>query len=162
MLKQLLAGGSVLAVLFAGGLSAQAQAPSPQPKVQPAPQVQVSPAELEKFANAIKQLRVIQQASQAEMVKAVQSEKLSEQRFIQIYQVQQNPQAPTTPKVTPTEKQSFDKAFAKIGQIQQTTQTKMKQVVQSQGMEVQRFNQIFAAVRQNPTLQQKIQQLLQS
>ncbi len=161
MLKQLLAGGSVFAILLSVSLSAQAQTSSPgAPKVQPAPQVQVSPAELQKFANAVKQLQVIQQTSQTEMVQAVQGESLSEQRFVQIYQAQQNPQVQPKPQVSEKEKQSFQKAFAKLGQIQQATQTKMNQVVQSQGMEVQRFNQIFAAVRQDPTLQQKVRQLL--
>lgn len=161
MLKQLLAGGSVFAVLLVGNLSAQAQtqAPSPQPNA-PAPQVKVSPEDLQKFANAIKQLRVIQQTSQTQMVQAVQGEKLSEERFIQIYQAQQNPQAQPKPQITENEKQNFKKAFAKIGEIQQATQAKMQQAVQSQGIEVQRFNQIFAAVRQSPALQQQVRQLL--
>jgi len=46
------------------------------------------------------------------------------------------------------ETKKFEQTTAKIEKIQQATESKM-QVVQNENLEVQRFNQIFAAVRQN-------------
>ncbi len=159
MFKLFLTGSSVLALLLAG-LSAQAQtqAPALQPK-QVAPQANVSQQELQKFTSAIKQLQAIQQQSRTEMVQAVQRHiGLSEQRFVQIYQAQQNPQSGT--KVTQQEKQNFEKAITQIKAIQQQSQPKMQQAVKSQGLEVERFNQILASVQQNPALQQQVRQML--
>lgn len=158
MFKLFLTGSSVLALLLAG-LSAQAQtqAPAPQPK-QVAPQANVSQQELQKFTSAIKQLQAIQQQSRTEMVQAVQRQGLSEQRFVQIYQAQQNPQSAA--KIPQQEKQNFEKAITQIKAIQQQTQPKMQQAVKSKGLEVERFNQILASVQQNPALQQKVREML--
>jgi len=158
MFKLFLTSSSALVVLLAG-LSAQAQtqAPASQPK-QVAPQANVSPQELQRFTNAIKQLQAIQQQSRTEMVQAVQRQGLSEQRFVQIYQAQQNPQSAS--KISQQEKQNFEKAITQIKAIQQQTQPKMQQAVKSQGLEVERFNQILASVQQNPALQQKVQEML--
>jgi len=162
MLKQILSGGSMCALLLTGSLSAQAQTQTPpsRPQPQQAPQVQVPPAELQKFAKTIKQLQAMQQQAQTAIVQVVQREGLSEARFVQIYQAQQNPQAQPKPAVTSQEKQKFAKAFTQAGQIQQQTQSKMQQVVQQQGLEVQRFNQILTVVKQDPTLRQKVLQLM--
>lgn len=163
MLKQLLSVGSSLVLLFASSLSAQAQAqkPAPKPQAPAAPQVQIAPEELQKFSNTIKQLQVIQQGAVTEMTKVVQRGGLSEQRFMQIYQAQRNPSAQPTPKITPKEQQNFEQASTKIKDIQQQTQSKMMQVVEKEGLNVQRFNQIMAAVRQDRALQQKVQQMIQ-
>ncbi|HEY9846378.1 MAG TPA: DUF4168 domain-containing protein [Candidatus Caenarcaniphilales bacterium] len=165
MLKQFFTGGSVVALLLLGSLSALAQTAAPQgaqPKVQAAPQAPVSPAELQKFANAVKQLREIQQKSQTDMVKAVQGKKLTEARFIEIYQAQQNAEAQPKAQISPQEKQSFTEAFGEISKIQQQTQANMKQVVEKEGFTVERFNVVYTTVRQKPELQKQVQQMLQS
>lgn len=163
MLKQILSSGSVCALLLTGNLSSQAQTPTPPSSSQlQAPQVQVPPAELQKFAQSIKQLQAVRQQAETAMVRAVQREGLSETRFVQIYQAQQNPQAQPKSAATAPEKQKFDKAFTQIVQIQQQTQVKMQQVFQQQGLGVQRFNQILAAVKQSPTLRQKVLQLIKT
>jgi hypothetical protein len=36
----------------------------------------------------------------------------------------------------------------------------MKQIVEQKGLEVQRFNQIFAATLQDPELQQQVRQMI--
>lgn len=164
MFKQLLTGGSFFALLLASSLSAQAQIQQPprQPQAPAVPQVQIAPEDLQKFSNAIKQLQVIQQESITQMSQVVLREGLSEQRFIQIYQSQRNPSAQPTVKITQEEQQKFEQASTRIREVQQTNQVKMMQVVEKEGLDVERFNQILAAVRQNPTLQQKVQQMIQS
>ncbi len=137
------------------------QSPS-QPQNQPAPQAEVSQEELQKFANAVKKLQPLQKEALSQITQVIQQQKLSEKRFGEIYQARQNPQAQPTPKISPEENKRFEQANAKIEQIQQATQSRMEQTVRSEGLEIPQFNRIFAAIRQNPALMQKIQQMIQS
>lgn len=164
MLRQVLTGGSILTLMLVSSLPARAQAqkPAPQAPAQGAPQTQVSSEELQKFAKSVKQILTIEQGAQTKMAQAVKAEGLSEDRFMAIYKGQQNPQAQPKPAVTSQEKQKFDKAFANLGKIQETTQSQMAQVLKQQGLEVKRFNEILVAVRQNPELRQKVQQMIKS
>ncbi|ARV58106.1 hypothetical protein BZZ01_05180 [Nostocales cyanobacterium HT-58-2] len=176
MFKQILTGGYVFAFLLVGNLSAQAQvqkpvAPpfqqqtpaAPQTQATPAaPQTQVSPEELKKFASTIKQLIVIEQGANQEMTQVVGQSGLSQERFMEIHRSQRNPSSQPTKTVTPQEKQQYDKAFSRLGQIQQQAESKMQQVVQKEGLKVERFNQIEAAVRQDPALQKKVREMIQS
>lgn len=139
-----------------------AQPPQSQPQGQPTPQTQVSQEELKKFAGAIKKLQPIQQKAETQITQAIQQQELSEQRFGEIYQARQNPQAKPTKKITNEENKKFEQASAKIQQIQQTTQSEMEKTVQSEGLNVQRFNQIFLALRNNPQLLQQVRQMIKS
>lgn len=163
MLKQFLIGILVCILLLVGNSSAQADTleVTPQTQTQEIPQIQVSSEELQKFANAIKQLQVTYQKFQNLMVQAVEDEGLSQERFTEIYLAQQEPEKPQT-EITETEKQEFAKAFGKVEQIQQENQLQMKQIVEKEGLEVQHFNQIFVATLQDPELQKKVRQMLQS
>jgi hypothetical protein len=166
MLKQLLTGSSVLVLLLAGGLSAQAQVPqsssSPSSsQLTGTPQTQVSPDDLQKFARSIKQLRVIQQGERQQIVQLVSQSGLSRERFMEIYQAQQTPPQQPKQAITPKEQQQFNIAFAKIGQIQQQNQSKKERVVQKEGLQPARFNQILEAVRQDSSLQEKVKQMIQ-
>ncbi len=163
MLKQLLTGGSILILVLVGmPAQAQTQNPAPKPPAPASPQAPVSPAELQKFAKSVKQILMIEQGAQTEMAQAIKAEGLSEGRFIEIYQTQQNSQAQPKTAVTPQEKQKYDKAFTKLGEIEKKTQSKLVQVLQKEGLEVKRFNEILVAVRGNPSLREQVQQLLKS
>lgn len=162
-MKQLLTVGSLFALLLASSLPAQAQTQQPAPTQTPAvPQEQFRPEELKQFANAVKQVQVIQQDSLKQMTQVVQRQGLTEQRFVQIYQAQQNPSTRSAAKITPAEQQNFEKANVRFKAIQQEAESKMEQAVKNTGLGVQRFNQIFAAVRQNPALKQQVQQMIRS
>lgn len=166
MLKQLLVGSSVFTLLFAGGLSAQeAPAPESETQTQEAPQAptatEVSSEELEQFARVIPQLQEIQQSAQQEAAQVIQDSGLSTERFSEIYQSQQAGTAPTA-EVTPEEQQSYEAASTKIESLEQEVRSQQEEVLQSEGLEPQRFGEILVAVRQDPTLQQQVQELLQS
>ncbi len=163
MLKQFLLSILVCILLLVGSSSAQADTleVAPQNQTQEIPQIQVSSEELQKFANAIKQLQVTYQKFQNLMVQAVEDEGLSQERFTEIYLAQQEPEKPQT-EISEVEKQEFAKAFGKVEQIQLENQLQMKQIVEKEGLEVQHFNQIFVATLQDPELQKKVRQMLQS
>jgi len=176
MLKHLLTGSSAFILLLAANVSAQAQTPQqpePQPQVQESPLSpstqqspggqsgsQVSSEELQKFAKSVKQLQVIEREADQEMIQAVQRRGLSGERFVEIYQAQQNPQAKPGKEVTSQERQQFEQAVKQVGDIQQKTELKMQQAIQSEGLEPVRFRQILAVVQRDPDLQRRVQQLL--
>jgi len=172
MLKQVLASSSVLALLLMCHLPAQAQtqAPAPQPQEQEAPQpqdqqtpqTQVSPQELQKFAKAVKLLLPIQREANQQIALAIQQEGLSKDRFSEIFEAQQMPQVQPATPISQQEKQKFTRTLTKVTAIQQQLQPKLKKIVQDQGLEVPRFNQIQTEVKQNPALLQQVLKLIQT
>lgn len=158
--------GSPPAATQPGSTPSNNQAPAPgavPPQTQQqAPQTKVSQEELQKFANAVKKLQPIQQQAQTQVAQVIKQQNLSEQRFGEIAQSSRNPQAQPTAKVTPEERKKFEQASTQIQKIQESTQTKMEQAVKGEGLAIPQFNQIFAAIRQNPELLQKVQQMIKS
>jgi Domain of unknown function (DUF4168) len=149
----------------------------------------VSSAEIQQFTDALKQMRTIHDEAQTQATQAIQAQGLTPERFSQIVQSQETAQAgasgssaapgasgapaasgtaaapgasaPAAP-VSSAEKQKFDKALAEVTQIQQSTEQKMEQAIQQAGLDVQRFQEIFAMARQDQALKAKIQQGLQN
>ncbi|MBD3880835.1 DUF4168 domain-containing protein [Phormidium tenue FACHB-886] len=179
MLKQFLIGGFVGISLAIASAPSQAQttpaspspaspapAPSPASPASPAPEqtspqaTQVSAEEVQQFAEALKQMRSIHESAQSQAAAAIQQQGLTPERFTQIAQGQQDPQAET--QVSQEERQKFDQALTQVTQIQQTTEQQMEQAIQSTGLDVQRFQQIFAIARQDQQLKDRIQQVLQN
>ncbi|BAY47312.1 hypothetical protein SAMD00079811_49300 [Scytonema sp. HK-05] len=177
--KQILTGSYIFVFLLASSLSAHAQVPKPaspsaspsasppaspssQPQVPATSQTKVNPDELQKFARSLKQLLVIEQGANQQIVQLIGQSGLSQPRFLEIYKAQRTPSAQPTKAVTSQEKQQFDKAFTSLRSIQQEANTKMQQVLQKEGLNPESFNKIEAAVRQDPALQQKVREIIQS
>lgn len=164
MMKHILAGCSLLVLLTVGSLPAHAQNSTPAPST-PAPaasQSKVSSEELKKFAGAIKKMLVISQDTETQMVQAVQQSGLTEARFNEIYLSKKDPAKKPTNAITPKEQQSYDQALSKLTEIEKAARTKMDSTIQSEGLEVPRFNQIFAEVQGSPQLRQEVQKMIQS
>ncbi|MGH8002148.1 MAG: DUF4168 domain-containing protein [Brasilonema sp.] len=173
--KQILIGSYVSVFLLVSSLSAHAQAPKPtspssspssQPQVPMTPPqtsgTKVSQDELQKFVSSLKQLLVIEQGANQQITQIVSKSGLSEQRFLEINKAQENPSQPPAKAITSQEKQQFDKAFTSLRSVQQEANTKMQQILQKQGLQPERFKQINAAVKQDPTLQQKVREMIKS
>jgi hypothetical protein len=173
MLKQVLLGSSALMLLFASSVSAQGaselqpqernlsqEQSSPAPA---APQQQVDPQvdqeELQRFAKAVEQIQAIEQVAQSEINQVLEQSGFSRERFGELYQAQQSPDAGSA-EATPEEQQSFSQAVTQIESILQGLQADQVEAIQAEGLEPQRFSEILAAVRQDPTLQQQVQQML--
>jgi hypothetical protein len=173
MLKQILKGSAVLVFLVAGNLSALAQTPESKPQTpespaQETPQTQedagqaVSPEELQQFAKVIPSLQAINQTAQQKFAQVIEQSDLSVERFQELAQAQQSPEAQPSTPATPEEQQSFNQIASAIQSIQQETLAEQEQVVRSGGLEPSRFGEILVAVQRNPALQQQVQQLLQN
>ncbi|MCC5899866.1 MAG: DUF4168 domain-containing protein [Phormidium sp. BM_Day4_Bin.17] len=165
MLKQLLAGSTLMGMLLFGGastVSAQ-QAPAPQPGgMQEAPQMDVSEADLERFAIAIQQIQAIERQAQAQMVEVIEAQGLTIERFNEIAQSQQDPDLQAQVNVSNEEAQVFEQAVERISGIQQEAEMEMETAVQQEGLDVQEFNMISQAVQQDPSLQQQVMEMLQN
>ncbi len=121
----------------------------------------VQPEELQKFAKTFGTLKNIQQDAKKQMLEIIQQEGLSQERFAAIYRAQKDPNTPVNPQVSSEEKQKFEQANTKINQVQQDSQSKMRQIITQEGLNPQRFEQILAAVQKDPALQQQVQQMMQ-
>lgn len=160
MFKHVLIGGYVVALGMIITPSAHAQkAPAPRPQAAPAA-TSVSPADMQKFANAVKQILSISKASEAAAGQAIRGEGLTEQRFDEIFKSQNDPKVKPATAIQPKERQSYDRVMAKLVQIQQDNETQASKAVQAQGLNAQQFNQIFQTVRSNPQLRQQVQELI--
>lgn len=116
----------------------------------------VSPLELQQFIQAVKQLQKVQMETQEKLGEALKSERLSPERFQEIARYRSNPESPLSSPITPPEQERFDKAITKIQKIQAEAAPKQSRAITLQGLTVDRFNQIGAAIDANPTLQQQL------
>ncbi|PZV15149.1 MAG: hypothetical protein DCF22_07810 [Leptolyngbya sp.] len=161
-MKRKIAGVFVGALLFLPIASAQSYAESlnstttTQMISLPKSDGLASPLELQQFAQAIKQLRKVEMETQKKMAEALKEEGLTPPRFQEIGQRQDNPDSPLTADISAKEQQQFDKALAKINQIQQDASPKQNRAVTFQGLTLERFNQIGRAIEQNPTLKRQL------
>lgn len=93
------------------------------------------------------------------MVQAVEAESLSIERFTEIQQSQQNPQANV--EASEEELKHYEAGMSKIMEIQMKTQESMIGKIEASDMSVERYQQIAALLQNDPQLQQRIQKLMQ-
>ncbi|NEO99409.1 MAG: DUF4168 domain-containing protein [Symploca sp. SIO2E9] len=172
MLRLLLVGSSIFALLFASSLPTRAQDEAPAPTQEQSTQEQpeqelgevteVSQEELKQFVETIKLLQVIEEQAKVEMLKTLENLGLNPQDYQAFLQEQQNPDQQSQPQVTEEQKQLFEQAREQITEIQKTTQSKMQEVVENEGIGIESFSRISTAVQKDPDLQEKVKLLLQS
>jgi len=162
MLKSVCVSSAGLALFLS--LSAPTLAASPTQaaplEVKQSSSMEVNQQELEKFAAAMREMRTIQLESRDEISAAIDEEGLSKNRFREILQAQRNPEVETD--ASQEELQKFESATEQLAQIQQDTQSQMREAVTDQGLEVDRFQQILSMIREDPQLQKQVQQMIQS
>lgn len=105
--------------------------------------------ELDCFLNASSKINEIQMEAQGEMMKIVEDEGLSVEKFNEIAQAQQAPDSSAT-QPDPKEVEAFQKAAEKITGMQQTVEGKMVEAVEAEGLEVETYMQIAQAYQQSP------------
>jgi Domain of unknown function (DUF4168) len=136
-----------------------AETPAQPNEATSTPAADISDAELEKFAEAVPQLQAIERSTQQEVVQAIEESGISRERFGQLYQ-QQTSGSAIEPAPTAEEQENFTQAYSSIQKIQQDALSEREQIIQAQGLEPQRFDQILAAVLQDPALQQQVQSMM--
>lgn len=122
-------------------------------------QTDVSDDDLKTFAAAFKQVQAVDQQAQQDMVKAVQDEGLSVQRYNELLQNEENPEQNASP--TEDEKQQFKNVNIQIDGIQMKAQQSMQKKIQDEGLTVERYQEIAFAIQNSTELQEKLQQYMQ-
>ena len=143
------------------GLSQASQLTAPSPS-QLAVNQDFTPLEIQQFVQVLKRWQTLEMDAQKKVVAAINSEKLTPQRFLAIADsIQKKGDDPkTNTEVSAEDVERYRKILDKIKEIETAMQPKKEQAVISQGLTIPRFNQIGYTSEQNPALKQKIQQML--
>ena len=145
--------GFLLTLTLFGSLTIFAQNPHlPQQPTQQ--QVEVSDAELEKFATAFQQVRVITMEAQQEMAGVVANEGMEIQRFNEIHTAALDPEVEVT--ATEEEKKQHQKIVSNLETIQAGVQGKMEKAVQDTGISPARYEQIAMGLQNDTELQERL------
>lgn len=141
----------------------QDQAPKAQQNtdpVQAGQQVEnISDEELQQFVMVSQKLQAINQEAQQSMIQAVQDAGLEVERYSEIYQAIQDPNKEANP--TEKEKELFAAASNQFQKIQVDAQQQMQEMLKTEGLTQNRFQEISTALQSDPELQQKIEALQQ-
>lgn len=119
----------------------------------------VSDQELEKFASALEHVQIINQEAQQEMVKAIQEEGLDVESYTKIQQAQQNPNQEV--EATDEEMEKYNSVSGDIEKIQMQSQQKMEEKIKEEGLTIERYQEIVAALQASPELQENLQKYMQ-
>ncbi|MFW5715195.1 MAG: DUF4168 domain-containing protein, partial [bacterium] len=117
-------------------------------------------SELEKFAQVMKKIQSMQTESNQEIESAFSDSSMSKQRFNTLYQARQSGSEQKAEDETSAETKEFNKLSKQIQTIQQNSQKKMVETVRKNDMTVQKFNQIVKAMRSNPELGERVQEMM--
>lgn len=119
----------------------------------------ISDEELRQFVNVSQKLQAINQEAQQSMVQAVQESGLDVQRYSEIQQAMQDPEKEANP--SEKEKEQFSTAFNQFQKIQVDAQKQMQEMLKTEGLTQNRFQEISTSLQSDPELQQKIEALQQ-
>lgn len=114
--------------------------------------------ELQQFASAAEKVMVIQQETEQKMIQAIEDENLEIDKFNEILKSQQDDTVETT--ASEDEMQSFNNAAEKIIQIQTAVQSDMMRVIQEEGLEPQKYEQILMAYQSDPEMKARVDAIL--
>ncbi|WP_257668579.1 DUF4168 domain-containing protein [Parapedobacter tibetensis] len=155
--RNALFGTFVLLVAFLSFNVAFGQVPTPS---QPPLKEDFEQKELTSFLNANAKISEIQMEAQGEMVKIIEAEGISVEKFNQIAQSQQQ-QYSTAQKNDPKDMESFQKAAEKITGMQQTIEGKMIKTVEGEGLDVNTYQQIAQAYQQSPKVKGQLDKMME-
>ena len=163
MYKLIVVGGlAVIALAFTPSQvkSQSSQLSLPKLSTQATSPSSVSPLELQQFVQGIKQLQSIDRKNQAQMAQVIEKEGLSSERFKEIAQNIQQPNAKLDPPISEQEREQFTRIVEQMEEIQKESLPKQQRAITMQGLEVSRFGEIDRAVQQDASLQKKVRQML--
>jgi len=149
----------VLSVFLTAPAAAQEAfegAPSPQTPQQ-APQIEVSESDLDQFARAMAAVQEIQLQAQERIEAQIGESELEELRFQEIHSAALNPQIEMPEDISDAEQEAYEELLDGLVRLEQEAQRDMQNVVQSEGLEVNRFNEIATAVQQDQELFSELQ-----
>lgn len=156
--------GTIASLFLAGSyISAEAQQQAPQQQApQQQPSVDVDSDEIERFANAFESVQKVQDEARDNMMQAIEEEGLDVETYNQAFRMQeQGSESEMSEDLSAEEQEKFEQADASIDEIEQEAQTDIEQAITDANLEVERFEELWVAIQQDPELQQQVQEALQ-
>ncbi|MCC5933544.1 MAG: DUF4168 domain-containing protein [Candidatus Cyclonatronum sp.] len=149
----------VIFSLFTFGLTAVALAQIPNPQM-PAqmPNVEVSDEEMKSFVEITMDAQQIQMEAQTEMIEMVEEAGITVERFNEILTGMQNGQSQADMGMDDEEMKRFDDVLDELESVQEKVEGQIVEVIESKGMELDRFQEINFAIQMDPELQEKFRQ----
>ena len=151
--------------LLPAAVSAQEEQPAAQDQeTVEAPSVEIredfSDDELKSFVKANEKVMAIQVASEQKMIKAIEDEGLTIDRFNAILEQQRDPSRGD--ETSADELNSFNNAAQMILQENEKIEKEMTTRIEEQGIDVDTYKQIMVAYQQSPEIQSRVHELLKS
>ena len=123
-------------------------------------QIEVGDTELMQFVDALHQVEKVQIATQQDMLAVLDDQGISTERFNELYQAEHSPEFELDQPLSAEEENRYRVAEQELQTIQQDAQVQMSHAVEGEGLGVERFNEIYVALTQDPELQQRVRQLV--
>lgn len=151
---------AVIAILLAAPLTAAwAQEPAQQ---QPSVEMRedFSDNELKSFVKANEKVTVIQAEAEQKMIKAIEGEGLTVERFNQILEQQKDPSRASETSVE--ELQSFNNAAQVILEENTRIEKQMTSTIEEEGIDIETYKQILVAYQQSPEVQSRVNEYVEN
>ncbi|WP_299818811.1 DUF4168 domain-containing protein [uncultured Pontibacter sp.] len=130
-----------------------------QQQQQPTQGANFTDSDLKQFADASSRLMTIQKNGEQKMMKILEEEKLSVDKFNEMAQAHQQ-QKLAEVNATPEETAAFNKAAQRMMEMQPDMQKEVETAIQKDGMTLEKYEQIMVAYRQDPALQERINKMM--
>lgn len=139
------------------------QQENPMQQEEPTAQTEVSDEELETFLDVSSELQEIQMGSQQEMIAVVEDAGLSVEKYNTISEAEQMGQSTDELEdVSEEDLENYIEASTQIAEMEEELEPEFEQIITENGMDMDRFQEINMALQQDPALQQRIQEMMQS
>ncbi|GAB2774427.1 hypothetical protein GCM10010465_20910 [Actinomadura fibrosa] len=119
----------------------------------------VTDAELTKFAQTFQQMRMTNQEAQLKMQEVIKSEDLEIKRFNEIHKATLDPD--TEVDATAEEQEKYEDVISEIEKMQVSFQQKMEDMITSNGLTIERYQQIATRLQQDAALQERLKEEFQ-
>lgn len=148
-------------LLMAGSAVAQVQG-----QMQSSQPDSITDEELEKVVAISGEARKIQMQSRQKLQKEIKAslsdKEMDMQRFQEIMMSKQNQQAADSINISQQEQATINEIQPKLMEIQKKSQKQMMGVMQENGMNMQRFQQVMQAIRSDKQVMQRFQEISKS
>lgn len=121
----------------------------------------ISDEELLTFVEASEAIRPIQLQVQEDIQGAIEDHGFTMERFQEIILVFQNPEMDVEEVLTGEEEEALDRMEPVLMELEMNARDDMIDEISSRGLEVERYQQIFMTLQQDPDLMERVQMLSQ-
>ncbi|NIV15599.1 MAG: DUF4168 domain-containing protein, partial [Aliifodinibius sp.] len=123
--------------------------------------IQVSDQELQKFANAMEKVKSIQDSAQQQLIGAINDAGLDVETYNKTVKQMQKAKSMEGVQASQQQVKQVQQAAKEVKSIRTSAQQDMQKAIEGEGMTQKRFQTIARSMRQDPQLQQRLQEIQQ-